>query len=169
MSMINLNIIIDAMQPEDWPAVRAIYLEGIATKNATFETAAPEWEKWDSRHLKTCRLVARAGNQVLGWSALGPVSSRRVYAGVAEESIYISAAARGQGVGKKLLGALVEASEQAGIWTLQTGIFPENTISIHLHESCGFRVLGVREKIGQMDGIWRDVVLMERRSQVVGV
>lgn len=169
MSMINLNIIIDAMQPEDWPAVRAIYLEGIATKNATFETAAPEWEKWDSGHLKTCRLVARTGNQVLGWSALSPVSSRRVYAGVAEESIYISAAARGRGVGKKLLGALVDASEQAGIWTLQTGIFPENTISIHLHESCGFRVLGVREKIGQMDGVWRDVILLERRSQMVGV
>ncbi|HLV37580.1 MAG TPA: GNAT family N-acetyltransferase [Spirillospora sp.] len=164
-----MDVVIDVMQPEDWPAVRAIYLEGIATKNATFETDAPEWEKWDSSHLKVCRLVARLDGQVVGWAALSPVSSRRVYAGVAEESIYISEVARGQGVGKKLLNALIEASEQAGIWTLQTGIFPENEISIRLHERCGFRVLGVREKIGQMDGVWRDVVLMERRSRVVGV
>lgn len=164
-----MDTVIDVMQPEDWPAVRAIYLEGIATKNATFETGAPEWEKWDSSHLKTCRLVARLNGQVVGWAALSPVSSRCVYAGVAEESIYISEVARGQGVGKKLLNALVDASERAGIWTLQTGIFPENEISIRLHERCGFRVLGVREKIGQMDGVWRDVVLMERRSQVVGV
>src|SRR5690606_12606162 len=158
-----MDVVIDVMQPEDWPAVRAIYLEGIATKNATFETDAPEWEKWDSSHLKVCRLVARLDGQVVGWAALSPVSSRRVYAGLAEESIYISEVARGQGVGKKLLNALIEASEQAGIWTLQTGIFPENEISIRLHERCGFRVLGVREKIGQMDGVWRDVVLMERR------
>jgi L-amino acid N-acyltransferase YncA len=164
-----MDTVIDVMQPEDWPAVRAIYLEGIATKNATFETDAPEWEKWDSSHLKACRLVARLDGQVVGWAALSPVSSRCVYAGVAEESIYISEVARGQGVGKKLLSALVDASERAGIWTLQTGIFPENEISIRLHERCGFRVLGVREKIGQMDGVWRDVVLMERRSQVVGV
>lgn len=164
-----MDTVIDVMQPEDWPAVRAIYLEGIATKNATFETDAPEWEKWDSSHLKACRLVARLNGQVVGWAALSPVSSRCVYAGVAEESIYISEVARGQGVGKKLLSALVDASERAGIWTLQTGIFPENEISIRLHERCGFRVLGVREKIGQMDGVWRDVVLMERRSQVVGV
>jgi L-amino acid N-acyltransferase YncA len=164
-----METVIDVMQPEDWPAVRAIYFEGIATKNATFETDAPEWEKWDSSHLKACRLVARLDGQVVGWAALSPVSSRCVYAGVAEESIYISEVARGQGVGKKLLSALVDASERAGIWTLQTGIFPENEISIRLHERCGFRVLGVREKIGQMDGVWRDVVLMERRSQVVGV
>jgi phosphinothricin acetyltransferase len=163
-----MDVIIDAMQPEDWPAVRAIYLEGIATKNATFETEAPAWEKWDAAHLKNCRLVARLDGQVVGWAALSPVSSRCVYAGVVEESIYISESARGQGVGKRLLAALVEASEQAGIWTLQTGIFPENEISLRLHERCGFRRLGVREKIGQMDGIWRDVVLMERRSRVVG-
>ena len=118
---------------------------------------------------KACRLVARANDQVVGWAALSPVSSRCVYAGVAEESIYIASSARGQGVGKKLLAALVEASEQAGLWTLQTGIFPENQVSIHLHEQCGFRVLGMREKVGQMDGVWRDVVFLERRSQVVGV
>lgn len=164
-----MDIAIEAMQTQDWPAVRAIYLEGIATKNATFETDAPEWEKWDSAHLKSCRLVARLNGHVIGWAALSPVSSRCVYAGVAEESIYISEAARGQGVGRKLLTALIEESEKAGLWTIQTGIFPENTVSIHLHERCGFRVLGVREKVGQMDGIWRDVVLMERRSRVVGV
>lgn len=164
-----MDIIIEAMQPHDWPAVRAIYLEGIATKNATFETDAPEWKKWDNGHLKNCRLVARINDQVVGWAALSPVSSRCVYAGVAEESIYISASARGQGVGKRLLAALIEESEQAGLWTIQTGIFPENTVSIHLHEQCGFRVLGVREKVGQMDGVWRNVVLMERRSRVVGV
>lgn len=164
-----MDIAIEAMQTQDWPAVRAIYLEGIATKNATFENDAPEWEKWDSAHLKSCRLVARLNGQVIGWAALSPVSSRCVYAGVAEESIYISEAARGQGVGRKLLTALIEESEKAGLWTIQTGIFPENTVSLHLHERCGFRVLGVREKVGQMDGVWRDVVLMERRSRVVGV
>ena len=164
-----MDIIIEAMQPDDWPVVRAIYLEGIATKNATFETDAPAWEKWDSGHLPQPRLVARMNGQVVGWAALSPVSSRRVYAGVTEESVYISGAIRGQGIGKKLLSALVKASEQAGIWTIQTGIFPENKVSIHLHESCGFRVVGLREKIGQMDGVWRDVVFMERRSKVSGV
>ena len=164
-----MDIIIDALRPQDWPTVRTIYLEGIATKNATFETDAPEWEKWDSAHLKNCRLVARMNRQVVGWAALSPVSSRRVYAGVVEESIYISTSARSQGVGKKLLAVLIEESEQAGLWTIQTGIFPENTVSIHLHEQCGFRVLGVREKVGQMDGVWRDVVLLERRSRVVGI
>jgi phosphinothricin acetyltransferase len=164
-----MDIIIAAMQPEDWSVVETIYLEGIATKNATFETATPTWEKWDAAHLQNCRLVARLNDQVVGWAALSPVSIRRVYAGVVEESIYISAAVRGQGIGKILLRALVEQSEQNGIWTIQTGIFPENKASIHLHEVCGFRVLGVREKIGQMDGVWRDVVLMERRSKVVGV
>ena len=164
-----MELTIDVMQPDDWPVVREIYAEGIATKNATFETEVPAWERWDAGHLQKPRLVARSNGQVVGWAALSPVSSRCVYAGVAEESIYIAASARGQGVGKKLLAALVEQSEQAGIWTMQTGIFPENRASIHLHELCGFRVLGVREKIGQMDGVWRDVVFMERRSKVVGV
>jgi phosphinothricin acetyltransferase len=164
-----MDVTIEAMQPEDWETVRAIYDEGIATKNATFETAAPEWEKWDAAHLKDCRLVARANGEVVGWAALSPVSSRCVYAGVVEESVYISAAARGQGVGKKLLLVLIEASEQAGIWMIQTGIFPENEASLQLHRNCGFRVVGYREKIGQMDGVWRDTLLLERRSVVVGV
>ena len=164
-----MDVIIEAMQPDDWPVVRAIYLEGIATKNATFETEAPAWEKWDSGHLVQPRLVVRLNGQLVGWAALSPVSSRRVYAGVTEESVYISETVRGQGIGKKLLGALVEASEQAGIWTIQTAIFPENKVSIHLHETCGFRVVGIREKIGQMDGVWRDVVFMERRSKVAGL
>lgn len=163
-----MELTIETMQPGDWEAVRAIYEEGIATKNATFETAAPEWEKWDAAHLKDCRLVARLNGQVIGWAALSPVSSRCVYAGVAEESVYISAAARGQGVGKKLLTALIEASEQAGFWMIQTGIFPENEASIQLHRNCGFRIVGYREKIGQMDGVWRDTLLLERRSGVVG-
>lgn len=162
------DLSIEAMQTADWPMVRAIYLEGIATKNATFETGAPDWTEWDAKHLQSCRLVARLNGQVVAWAALSPVSSRRVYAGVAEESIYVAESVRGQGVGKKLLAALVEESERQGLWTLQTGVFPENAASLHLHELCGFKVLGVREKIGQMDGVWRDVVFLERRSQIVG-
>ena len=164
-----MDVIIEAAKPEDWPAMQAIYLEGIATGHATFETNVPEWEKWDAAHLQNCRLVARMNEQIVGWAALSPVSSRCVYAGVAEESVYISLSARGQGVGKKLLGALVDLSEQNGFWTLQAGIFPENVASLRLHESCGFRILGVRERVGQMNGVWRDVMLLERRSRVVGV
>lgn len=164
-----MEIIIDTMRSEDWDAVRTIYEEGIATKNATFETAAPVWDQWDAAHLQDCRLVARANGQVVGWAALSPVSSRCVYAGVVEESVYVSESARGQGVGKKLLLALIEASEQAGMWMIQTGIFPENEASLQLHRNCGFRVVGYREKIGQMDGVWRDTLLLERRSTVVGV
>lgn len=154
---------------DDWDAVRAIYAEGIATGNATFETQVTTWEDWDAGHLPTCRLVARKGERIAGWAALSPVSGRCVYAGVTEVSIYVAADARGQGVGKALLAALVEASEQEGIWTLQAGIFPENEASIVLHKRCGFRVVGRRERLGQMDGVWRDVLLMERRSDVVGV
>lgn len=157
------------MTAEDWPAVRAIYLEGIATGNATFETSAPKWEKWDAAHTATCRLVARSQDEVLGWAALSTVSSRCVYAGVAEVSVYVAEAARGRGLGLQLLSGLVTASEQAGIWTLQAGIFPENEASVRLHERCGFRILGRRERLGQLKGIWRDVLLMERRSRVVGV
>lgn len=157
------------MRGDDWPSVNAIYEAGIATKNATFETAAPAWETWDAAHLKDCRLVARANREVVGWAALTPVSGRCVYAGVAEVSVYIAETVRGQGVGKALLNALVVASERCGLWTLQAGILRENTASIRLHERCGFRVVGYREKIGQMDSVWRDVVLMERRSRVVGV
>ena len=160
---------IDVMQSGDWPSVRTIYLEGIATRNATFEADAPEWEDWDKRHLKNCRLVARAEGRVVGWAALSPVSARKVYAGVAEVSIYVAESARGQGVGRTLLATLIDASENAGIWTLQGGIFPENEPSILLHKSFGFRIVGRRERIGKMDSVWRDVVLMERRSRVAGI
>jgi phosphinothricin acetyltransferase len=160
---------IEPMQPADWDAVRAIYRAGIATGNATFETDAPDWVIWDEKHLKECRLVARQAEQILGWAALSPVSSRCVYAGVAEVSVYVGAAARGQGVGKALLARLVEEAERSGLWTLQAGIFPENTASIALHKACGFREVGYRERIGQMNGVWRDTVLLERRSAVVGV
>ena len=157
--------LIDTLQTSDWPSIQAIYLEGIQTKNATFETAVPTWEEWDNRHLASCRLVARSGlgSAVLGWAALSPYSHRRVYAGVAEVSIYISAAARGQGIGKLLLTRLIELSEMEGFWTLQAGIFPENAASLALHQGCGFRVVGRREHIGQLDGVWRDVLLLERR------
>lgn len=164
-----MNINVWAMQPEDWPAVRAIYEQGIATGNATFETSSPEWVQWDAKHLADGRLVARAGDKVLGWAALSAVSDRCVYAGVAEVSVYVAEAAWGQGVGRALLQALVEASEQAGIWTLQAGVFPENTASLRLHERCGFRVVGHRQRLGQMHGAWRDVLLLERRSQSIGV
>jgi phosphinothricin acetyltransferase len=164
-----MNIVIEAMQDSDWDAVRSIYREGIATGNATFEADAPAWETWDKGHLRACRLVARVDGQVMGWAALSPVSGRCVYAGVAEVSIYVGASARGRGIGQALLAALVEESERAGLWTLQAGIFPENTASIALHRAYGFREVGRRERIGQMNGDWRDVVLMERRSQVVGI
>jgi len=163
------TVSIEPMRPEDWSAVRAIYLEGIATGNATFETAAPEWEKWDAAHIPACRLVARLDGDVAGWAALSAVSSRCVYAGVAEVSVYIAEAARGRGIGLRLLSGLVAASEEAGIWTLQAGIFPENEASVRLHERCGFRIVGRRERLGQLQGTWRDVLLMERRSGVVGV
>jgi L-amino acid N-acyltransferase YncA len=163
-----MDFTIEAMTPADWPAVRAIYAAGMATGNATFETSMPEWDAWDMGHRPDCRLVARRGGDVLGWAALSPVSKRAVYAGVAEESIYIAASARGQGVGKALLTAVIHASEDAGIWTLQTGIFPENVASIALHKACGFREVGIRERIGQRDGVWRNVVFMERRSKAVG-
>jgi len=157
------------MTPDNWPAMRAIYLEGIATGNATFEQAAPQWDKWDTGHLRDARIVARSdAGDVLGWAALSAVSGRCVYAGVAEVSIYVAERARGSGVGRQLMARLIADSEAAGIWTLQAGIFPENIASIALHERGGFRIVGRRERIGQMNGRWRDVVLMERRSSVVG-
>lgn len=152
--------------PADWPAVQRIYAEGIDTGNATFELAAPEWDEWDGGKLPHPRLVAEVAGAVCGWAALSPTSKRHVYRGVAEVSVYVAAAVRGQGIGRALLTGLIEASEAAGIWTLQAGIFPENGASIHLHKQCGFRIVGVREKIGRMHGVWRDVVLMERRSRV---
>lgn len=160
-----VDILIESMQPSDWSAVQAIYAQGIATRNATFETNVPEWETWDRAHLAAPRLVARRDSQVLGFVALTPISARKVYAGVADLSIYIAESGRGQGIGKRLLLAMISESEQAGIWTIQTSIFPENVASIGLHTSCGFRVVGQREKIAQLDGIWRDTVLLERRVQ----
>ena len=160
---------IQTMQDEDAAAVLAIYGEGIASGNATFETDVPAWEDWNKAHRPDCRLVARSNGNVVGWAALTPVSGRCVYAGVAEVSVYVAAAARGQGMGKMLLAALVEASEAAGIWTLQAGIFPENEASIALHKACGFREIGIRERPGQLHGRWRDVLLLERRSRVIGI
>lgn len=146
-----------------WNQVKEIYLEGIATGNATFETNAPSWEDWDSSHTKECRLVAEHGGVVLGWAALSPVSGRCVYAGVADVSIYIGSAYKGKGIGTALLRSIIDLSEQEGFWTLQAGIFPENTSSLKLHEKAGFRRIGVREKIGKMNGVWRDVVFLEKR------
>ncbi len=160
---------IETMLPDHWPAVKAIYEDGLATGNASFQTSAPSWEEWDAAHLKHSRLVALEGNTILGWAALTPVSGRCVYAGVAEVSVYIHSASRGHGIGKTLLQALITESEKNGIWTLQAGIFPENSASVKLHEKCGFRVIGIREKIGQMHGVWRDTVLLERRSTEVGI
>jgi phosphinothricin acetyltransferase len=159
---------IEHFQPGDWPGVREIYLQGIATGHATFELDAPAWEKWDEGKLAVCRLVARSEEGVVGWAALSPVSNRCVYGGVAEVSVYVADHMRGRGVGLELLQRLVSESEAEGLWTLQAGIFPENRASIRLHESAGFRIVGIREKLGQMNGVWRDVVLMERRSTVVG-
>src|SRR5580693_7144813 len=156
------NAVVSEMTSQDWNAVRAIYLEGIKTGNATFEESAPEWEKWDAGHLKACRFVARLGSEILGWAALSPVSGRCVYAGVAEVSVYVAEKARGRRIGSSLLDALVGASERQGIWTLQAGIFPENVSSIELHKRTGFRIVGTREKLGCMNGRWRDVILMER-------
>ncbi len=157
------------MTEQDWGAVREIYLQGIATGNATFEQSVPEYKEWDEHHLPTCRLIARWNSKVLGWAALSRVSVRSVYEGVAEVTIYIAEDVRGRGIGRKLLGALVDASEQHGIWTLQAGILAENAVSIRLHQQAGFRMVGTRERIGCLDGQWRDTVLMERRSRVVGV
>ncbi|MFL6212104.1 MAG: GNAT family N-acetyltransferase [Pyrinomonadaceae bacterium] len=164
-----MDVTIEDMKPADWPRVRAIYLEGVATGQATFEQTAPEWAAWDAARLSAPRLVARIAGEVAGWAALSPVSARAVYAGVAEVGIYISAAHRGRGVGRTLLMALIAASERGGIWTLQAGIFPENEASVRLHKACGFRAVGRRERIGQMQGVWRDTLLLERRSRTVGV
>ena len=166
--MAERQFVIEPMQPGDAGRVLQIYAEGIATGDATFETAAPPWEHWDRSHLRKCRLVARMSGELVGWAALSPVSDRCAYAGVAELSVYVAAAARGKGVGGRLLADLVVASEAAGIWTLQAGIFPENVASIAIHRRNGFREVGRRERLGQLEGRWRDVVMLERRSGVVG-
>jgi phosphinothricin acetyltransferase len=158
---------IETLTPEDWPAVKAIYEEGMATGDATFDTVAPTWEGWDGDHVTSPRLVARSDGDVVAWSALTPVSRRPVYRGVADLSIYVAGGRRGQGIGKILLRAMIERSEAEGIWTLQAGVFPENAASLALHRACGFRVVGTRERIGFMDSRWRDVILLERRSGLV--
>jgi phosphinothricin acetyltransferase len=162
------SIAIGSMAPADWDDVRRIYAEGIATGNATMETEPPPWESWDKAHRPDCRLLARESGRVLGWAALSLVSERCAYGGVAEVSVYVAGDARGRGVGRRLLEELVRASEEAGVWTLQAGIFPENTASLAIHSRCGFRVVGMREKLGRLGGVWRDVALLERRSARVG-
>ena len=158
---------IEPLRAEHWLDVARIYAEGIATRNATFETELPSWNAWDRAHLAEHRLVATEAEAVLGWAALASVSERCVYGGVVENSVYVTESAQGRGVGRALLTALVATTEAAGIWTIQTGIFPENEASIRLHERAGFRVVGRRERLGKLDGVWRDVLFLERRSEVV--
>lgn len=152
----------------DWPVVRAIYAEGIATGQATFATDPGDWAGWDAGHFPACRLVAEQDGEVLAWAALSRVSDRCVYGGVGEISVYVAAAARGRGLGRELLQELVGESERQGFWTLQAGIFPENETSVAIHERCGFRLVGRRERLGRLHGVWRDVLLLERRSAVTG-
>jgi L-amino acid N-acyltransferase YncA len=155
------------LRQEDWPAVKAIFEQGIAGGDATFETEAPTWEDWDRAHLEGHRLVAVQDGNVVGWAALAPVSGRCVYRGVTEDSVYVADSAQGRGVGRSLLEQLIARAERNGIWTIQAGIFPENEASIELHRRCGFRVLGVHERLGKHHGVWRDVVRMERRSEEI--
>jgi phosphinothricin acetyltransferase len=166
--------LINIMKPEDWEQVRSIYLEGIATGNSTFEADAPDWDKWNCAHLREHRLVVRVGDSVIAWTALSPVSTRCIYSGVAELSIYVAAKHRGKGIGSTLLKAIISSTEEAGLWTLQGGIFPENTQSLSLLKKHGFKVVGRRKRIGKMTygdfaGTWRDVILVERRSAVAGI
>ena len=162
-----LHMEIRDLRSLDWPEVAAIFADGIRTGNATFETAAPSWEEWDGAHTEI-RLLAGLDGRAAGWAALSATSDRCCYAGVAEDSVYVASWAQGQGVGRSLLEALIVRSEAAGIWTLQAGIFPENKASLRLHLGCGFRLIGARERIGELDGVWRDVLLLERRSEVTG-
>ncbi|QJD98579.1 N-acetyltransferase (plasmid) [Mucilaginibacter robiniae] len=161
---------IEILQPAHWPDVRRIYLEGIATGQATFQTDAPQWEDWDKSHLSDLRYVALTDDgNMAGWVALSPVSSRCVYAGVAEVSVYVSEEFRGKKVGQALLQHLITESEKANLWTLQAGIFPENEASVKLHEKLGFRIIGYRERVAKQYGVWRNVYLLERRSNAVGI
>ena len=162
------DLTIAPMTPGDWPSVRRIYADGMATGNATFETEPPDWDTWNRSHHPQCRLVAYIGDVIVAWAALSPVSARACYAGVAEHSIYVDEAYRGRGIGKTLLTEFVRQSEAAGFWTLQSSIFPENEASIATHLACGFRILGRRKRVAMLNGIWRDTVIVERRSPAVG-
>jgi len=159
----------EKLTADHWPQVKEIYEQGIATGNATFQASAPSWEEWDASHAGTCRIVAIENDKVSGWAALTPVSGRCVYSGVGEVSVYVSPDAQGKGIGRSLLQELIRQSENNGFWTLTAGVFPENKGSLKIHEQTGFKVLGIREKIGKMNGIWRDTVLLERRSRVTGI
>ena len=156
-------MLVRPLLPSDWPAVAAILAEGIATGDATFETTVPAWDDWDHRHLPDHRFVAELDGEVAGWIAVVPYSSRAAYRGVGEESVYVAERARGRGVGRALLAALIAGAREGGLWTLQAGVFRENEASLALHRSAGFREVGVRERIGQLNGVWRDVVLLELR------
>lgn len=160
---------LDDLSRDDWPEVAQIYQEGLATGNATFETQVPSWEEWDLSHRGDCRVVLRRGTEVLGWAALSPVSGRCVCGGVGEVSVYVASRCWGCGLGSRLLSELIRRSEEAGLWTLQAGIFPENVASLRIHENLGFRVVGTRAAIGRLSGRWRDAVLLERRSSRVGI
>jgi L-amino acid N-acyltransferase YncA len=160
-------VTVRGLRPDDWPAVRAIYEEGIRGGDATFETETPSWERWDAAHPEL-RIVAEREGSVVGWAALSPASARHCYRGVGEVSVYVAEEARGAGLGRTLLAELVERSEQAGYWTLTAGVFPENEASIRLHEACGFRAVGIRDRLGELRGHWRDVILLERRSTLIG-
>lgn len=162
-----MNIVFRPMAPVDWDSVAVIYKEGIDTGNATFQKDVPSWEEWDRSHLKTCRIIAEAEGRVAGWAALTAVSGRCVYAGVAEVSVYVSEKFKGQKIGTRLLDTLISESEKEGFWTLQAGIFPENLASLKIHKNLGFREVGYREKIGKMYGLWRDTILLERRSKKI--
>jgi L-amino acid N-acyltransferase YncA len=159
---------IETLTQIHWPEVKTIYADGIATGIAHFSLQVPEWEEWDASHVKSCRLVAVEDGKVLGWAALTAISDRCVFAGVAEVSVYVAESARGKGIGKQLLGELVNESEENNFWTLEARIFSENPASIKIHEANGFRVIGKRERIGQLNGTWRDTILLERRSTKVG-
>jgi phosphinothricin acetyltransferase len=163
-----MDLIIDELRPEDWDQVRQIYLEGLATGQGSFEVEAPSWEIWNKNHHSHSRLIARQDGRVIAWAALAPVSARQCYAGVAEVSLYVSADQRGRGVGQRLLQAVIESSERHGIWSLYGATFPENEASIRLQLACGFRIVGCRERVAQRHGVWRDTILTERRSRVVG-
>ena len=156
-----------ALTEDDWTAVADIYWDGMRGGLATFQTEVPSWDDWDAAHLPGHRLVAELFGEVVGWAALSPASTRRCYAGVVENSVYVAPEARGHGIGRALLDELIAGAEAAGIWTIQTSIFPENRVSLALHERCGFRVVGTRERIGKRDGVWRDTVFLERRSSLL--